>query len=353
MVPKHELVGFLHEHLNGHLVATSGRFGYRFLLQTGGISQGSILSMLLCNLYYGSIEKLLLYKENPQSPSSESSNSVPTADHDFLARQVDDFLFVSTSRPAVCSFVKRMFTGHAELGVRINRDKTLVSETLLFEVDGSETPIEPPVARAQFPWCGMLFDTSTGEVSIDYERFHNGKAKESLTVDFDGFEGRKLEVRMESYVRPRCVPILFDPLINSRRVIILNFYQVMLFAAAKTVEHIRSTDVCPTIKNNEYFLLKCIDALAAYSGRQIRCNLRNNSQDHASLVLDDQALAWLTWHAFSKVVSRFESLGSLRLKILGRLQSQDRPLLLSSVSGKRTLAIAFERFALDKILQLS
>ena len=306
--------------------------------------------MLLCNLYYGEMEKLLLYKGNPQSPGSYKS--MGSVDQDFLARQVDDFIFVSRSTSTVLNFVKRMWEGHAELGVRINRDKTLVSQALTFDVDGSDTPIEPPVAPTFFPWCGMLFDTRTGEVYIDYERFHNGKAKESLTVDFDGSEGRKLEVRMESYVRPRCVPILFDPLINSRSVIIINFYQLMLFAAAKTVEHFRSTDVCPTIEHNENFVLRCIDSLASYAGRQIRCNLRHQAPNPSSLILDDRALCWLTWHAFSKVFSHLGKLGSLGSKILGRSQHQHRPSRWNSLSTDRTLAIAFERFALNKIIKL-
>jgi Telomerase ribonucleoprotein complex - RNA binding domain len=352
MVPRVEIVSLLQEHLHGHLVATSGRFGQRYLLQTGGISQGSILSMLLCNLYYGCVEDLLLNDENPQSPDSKTGSRLKNVDRDFLARLVDDFLFVSTSKPAVCNFLKRMWTGNVELGVQINRDKTIVSEALTFQVDGSTSPIELPVAQEFFPWCGMLFNTRTGEVAIDYERFYNGKTQESLTVDFDGSEGRKLGVRMESYVRPRCVPILFDPLINSRSAIIINYYQIMLFGAAKTAEHLRSTDVCPTIKKNEDFILKCIDSLAAYSGRQIRCNLRHQARDETSFVLDDHALLWLTWHAFSKVYTQLDNFGSLGLKILARFQLKGRPDVLNSVPAERTLAIAYDRFALDRIIQL-
>jgi hypothetical protein len=352
------LCELLHEHLGSHLVVTSGRYEQRYLLQTGGISQGSILSMLLCNLYYGNVENLMLNRDNPQSPRVSDHLSEEQVDSDFLARLVDDFLFVSTSKPAVSNFLKRMWCGREELGVGVNKEKTLVSEEIGFEVDCEEGPKivlarVAPVRHASgerlFPWCGMLFHPRTGEVLIDYQRFQDGDAKDSLTVDFIGSEGKKLGVRMESFARPRCLPILYDHSINTRRTIVTNFYQMMLFSAAKTAEHLRSTGVNPTTARNEDFLLDSIDSLASYSSRQIRSNLRKKNPVRRTLPLTDESLLWLTWHAFSSVFTQLDDFPSLGHRINSKLQGQECP--SSNLEG--IVAMAYHRFSLDRIIEIS
>jgi hypothetical protein len=360
LVQRGRLCELLEEHLGGHLVVTSGRYEPRYLLQTGGISQGSILSMLLCNLYYGNMENLILNKDNPQSPRVSDRLSEERVDSEFLARLVDDFLFVSTSRPSTSNFLKRMWRGREELGVGVNKEKTLVSEEIVFEFDGDEGPttVSAPIAPARhasnerlFPWCGMLFNCRTGEVSIDYQRFQDGDAKDRLTVDFVGSEGKKLGVRMESFARPRCLPILYDHSINTRTTIVINFYQMMLFSAAKTAEHLRSTDVNPTTAQNEGFLLSCVDSLVSYSNRQIRSNLRKKNPDRGwTLILTDETLLWLTWHAFSTVFfTQIDDFPSLGHRIHTKFQTQACP--SSNLEG--IVAMAYHRFSLDKIIEKS
>ncbi len=333
MVQGSSLNNLLHEHLVSHLVVTPGRYEKRYLVQTNGISQGSILSMLLCNLYYGNIENRLLNKENPQSPRVRDHILDVPANSDFLARQVDDFLFISSSKSSVASFLKQMWFGRPELGIKINQAKTLVSEEVTFQVEKENemTVVRPRVApgstgsgKQLFPWCGFLFDVQTGEVFVDYNRFQDCVAKDSLTVHSVGSEGLKLATRMKSFARPRCVPILFDNAINRRSTIVTNFYQMMLFAAAKTAEYMRSEHVHPFVANNEDFILNCIDLLCSYSGRQIRCNLKCQSPERRMLVLADDALEWLTWHAFFHVFSQLDDFSSLRKRIESKLARVQR-----------------------------
>ena len=59
-IGKRAVMDQLREHLTRHMVVTQGRFGKRYLLQSKGIPQGSILSTLLCNFYYGDVEQRLL-----------------------------------------------------------------------------------------------------------------------------------------------------------------------------------------------------------------------------------------------------------------------------------------------------
>lgn len=360
MVQRQTMLKLLKEHVKGHLVVTSGRYEQRYFLQTGGIPQGSVLSMLLCNIYYGNIENLMLNKENPQSPRLTSAGLSDTPpNQDFMARQVDDFLFISASKSAASNFLGRMWAGRPELGVRINQEKSLVSEEIPIQFvnqeDESSASARIPIASSRgsftgklFPWCGMLFDTRFGEVYLDYERFQGEEAKNSLTVDSVGGEGRKLASRMQSYARPRCLPILFDVSINSRKTIITNYYQMMLYSAAKTAEHLRSTDVHPTVAVNESYVICSIDSLAAFSGRQIRCNLSH--QGSRTMMLDDAMLLWLTWHAFSTVFGNLHGFASMSRRIDSKLTPCIPP--STSPDLEAIIADAYHRFSLDKIIEL-
>lgn len=60
ILQKKKIVALLEEHVSCHLVSSTGRYGRRFLTQSRGIPQGSILSTVLCNSYYGKVEKNLL-----------------------------------------------------------------------------------------------------------------------------------------------------------------------------------------------------------------------------------------------------------------------------------------------------
>lgn len=353
LVQRRSLLNLLHEHLTSHLVMTTGRHEKRYLVQTSGISQGSILSMLLCNLYYGNAENLLLNNGNPQSPRLITEQTTA----DFLARQVDDFLFITTSKASVTSFVKQMWLGKPELGININQAKTLVSEEVVFDIEdenGSRRVI-PPLANQTFrssgdlfPWCGMLFDVRTGEVFVDYDRFQDGIAKNSLTVDSVGCEGRKLAARMISFTRPRCLPILFDSTINRENTIVTNFYQMMLFSAAKTTEYLRSSHVNPDVARNEDFLLRCINAVGQYAGRQIRSNLHRQCPNKRVLFLEEDLLMWLTWHAFFHVFSHLNDFSSLSRCIHSKLEAQRVPRSgLTKIVTRASL-----RFLLENIIKL-
>jgi telomerase reverse transcriptase len=118
---KDQIIELLVEHLTSHLVVLRGRFGDRFFIQSSGIPQGSILSSLLCNFYYGHVEKELLGSD--ASPTSEGSASDHTH---LLLRIVDDFLLISTDRSLSTKFISAMTKGDDRLGVHINNDKILV-----------------------------------------------------------------------------------------------------------------------------------------------------------------------------------------------------------------------------------
>lgn len=301
MVEKGELLNSLEEHLLSHMVLIDGRYGSRLLVQRRGIAQGSIVSSLLCNFYYCDMEKRLL----ANTGLLNENGVVQRSDRHLLVRIVDDFLLISTDPVISHNFVQRMWNGDSEFGVCINKAKTLTSfSALLVNSGGGEELLENGTVKLEsginvFPWCGLLFDTSTGEVGIDYSRFANQKAIDGLTIDRTGKEGKLFEIRMKSFVRPRCQALLFDPQINGPEMIRINFYQMMLLSAIKTGEYLRK-GLRGGVRKNPHFVVRCIDALVSYAHSLITARLGTERIERMGF-LGKQECDFLSLDAFHHV----------------------------------------------------
>lgn len=359
-----KILALVREHIKSHMVITSGRYQHKILLQTSGISQGSVLSTTLCNLYYGFVEKVMFKSQmngpcpNDETNSVENENPYSSAEavdetDDLMARFVDDFIFISPNKCSLWNFLAQTCRGMPDLGAQINPDKSLVSADMTVQVKVNKpsgdinafagttsSSTSFPVCNRKnrrgavlFPWCGLLFDTETGEVHMDYERFHGGRIRDSLTVDFDGNEGKKMRARMQSFVVPRCLPILYDSTINSFESVVTNFYQMMLLTAAKTAEYIRtqnthrfaSTGKKPsefTLRNVDY-LIKCIHELPTFAHWSIKKILKSlcPSKRRAKFSIQFRLASWLTWEAFYHVFSYLLDFE----KLAGRIQSESLP----------------------------
>ena len=320
LVHKEDVMELLREHLRSHIVVMQGRYGNRFLLQSTGIPQGSVLSTLLCNYYYGNVEKALLedttgVRTASEVPCASCTTGTNNGHATLLVRMVDDFLLVTTNRELSVKFLRIMSAGNSEYGVQINKEKTLVSDAGLMEnIGGTEDKHQCAVVDAGedgktvFPWCGMLFDTENGEISIDYSRFAGDRATDALTVDRSGGEGRRLDIRMKSFIRPRCQPMLFDPRINSTQTVAVNFSQVILLCAVKTVSYVVDGMDGGAEKNGSY-IARCIDNVILYTYKLITERLHqenaslapNQSSQECFLHLKRKDAMWLGWSAFRSI----------------------------------------------------
>jgi hypothetical protein len=93
------------------------------------------------------------------------------------------------------------------------------------------------------------------EVHIDYSRFEGKAANESIRrFEKSRKEGAKFISRLQSFLAPRCQPILFDPNINSWEVLCINFYQTVAFAAVKCVLYFQSGGLESGIDSNIDFI---------------------------------------------------------------------------------------------------
>jgi telomerase reverse transcriptase len=149
---KDDLMHLLREHVERNLV----KVGKKFYRQKRGIPQGSVLSSILCNFFYAEFERDVLgFALGPGS---------------LLMRLVDDFCFVTADRQRAEQFVKVMHRQHADYGVSVKREKSLTNFDAMTE-DGYR--IRKCDDSAKFPYCGLLLDTRTLEVSKDSSRIRH------------------------------------------------------------------------------------------------------------------------------------------------------------------------------------
>jgi len=299
-------------------------FGPRFLVQKRGIPQGSVLSTILCNFYYGNVETELLdgvfTEENQRDVNEESKtesedrHSYPSHAH-LLVRIVDDFLLVTTDRDTSMRFLSKMGVGIPHLGVQTNKTKTQTNYNRQSDERQDEAQyVKCDNQMAFFPWCGMLFDIKTCEVRVDYSRFSGKLVADSLTVDRVGKEGLCLNARMKSFVRPRCLPIFHDARLNGHETIKLNFYQAILFCAVKCICYMCG-GMEGGVKRNSAFVYESIEDVILYSSNLINSRLRNvceekerhqHGESNIPLWLGMKEAMWLGRHAFCAVLKRKE-----------------------------------------------
>jgi hypothetical protein len=330
---KEQVMEQLREHLMSHLLVAKGRHGNRYLVQATGIPQGSVLSSLLCNFYYGNIERRLFGHDFTQLPSNDTTTSL-------LVRMIDDFLLVSTCCNRVKHFLSVMSQGVPDLGVEINSEKTKVNKEIhLTCEDGTSATVQPDVIEADsgcfFAWCGMLFDCSTGEVRVDYSRFLASGVETSLTFDRTRSIGKQLLVQMKAFVRPRCIPILFDSLINSRNTQIVNFYQLLVLAAVKTVEYLHCTDMVISLETNVPFLCNCIESTSMYAFNLTIDRLKKQSMASTVVLGFKRVLAaQLGWIAFFDVFCHVDELRCLLDPLKAKLSTghEDHQKLHASIA---------------------
>ncbi|PVU94436.1 hypothetical protein BB561_002534, partial [Smittium simulii] len=161
VILKNEILELIDEHVNKNLI----KFGPRYFIQTQGIPQGSILSPLLCNLYFGIIEKTKI---------------IPKFDKNCLIlRQMDDFLFISTKKEMAENFLNIIYNDLKGYGLKVNRDKTVVN----FNTKVNGDVLNQIKENIGFPWSGLLLDQRNLSVEADYLRFGEKELRDGLTLD--------------------------------------------------------------------------------------------------------------------------------------------------------------------------
>lgn len=244
-----QVLELLHEHLRRNIVRSGGVY----LLQTVGIPQGSVLSTLLCSMFYAHLEAT--HSLSGGAAIGDGSNA-STRDTSVLCRWTDDLLHISATRAPAEGFLSAALAGFAEYGCSVNTNKTSLnfdftpSSTSSGCTTGGAASPTPQIPRREvmsgggrggrrcIAWCGLLIDSENLELRVDYARYAGDWAREAVTVPGRLGSGAQspfahLGRRVVAYLRPKCTALLYDHSINSPLTARLNVYQSFLLAAIK------------------------------------------------------------------------------------------------------------------------
>lgn len=173
LVRKEDLMCWIENMLKNNML----QLDKSFYTQIAGIPQGHRLSSLLCCLYYGHLDRTLIYpflEEASRDLSDEEGDrekELITSQSYKLLRFIDDYLFVSTSRDQAISFYYRLKEGFPDYNCFVNEKKFCIN----FEDEGESQSSfkrmyvgdnEVPFIR----WTGLLINSRTFEVQVDYKR---------------------------------------------------------------------------------------------------------------------------------------------------------------------------------------
>jgi len=280
---------------------------------------------MFCNIYFGNIERYLLKDAFDKDSSHVIRGSSSSADcnvvfiqskHDLhlLVRIVDDFLLISTSKETSIRFLNKLNKGIPKLGVKINSDKSRVNYPI--SLGDTITNSNEQVTRVSndfFPWCGLLINTKTCEISLDYSRFSGLQASDTVVIHRGGNEGTNLKKKMKDFVRPRCnQKLLFSSQINGIDMIRLNFYQTFVLCAIKLVHYLNGSGVSSS--GHEQFIYNSACDTIHYAFLLISSKLKHGdvqivsstdtNMDSSMFQLEWKDALWLGRQAFSSVFTR-------------------------------------------------
>ncbi|KAK4334926.1 Telomerase reverse transcriptase [Rhodotorula toruloides] len=296
-VARDRLMHLLREHITTNLVKVSGRL-YR---QKTGIPQGSIMSSLLCALFYGDMERRKL-------AFTDDENST-------LLRYVDDFLFITTERARAVQFLSTMSDGIPEYGCAISPDKRLMN----FDVALADGEVVPPLPEGEdFPWCGLAINPETLEVRVSTTAATEKDVVNQLTIQRHRKPGQAFLHAMFRAVKVRSHVMYTDTSHNSLSTVYINIYRSMLVVALKFQAYVQEWGTDPRRKTG--FLYKIIQQVVNFQWADVVSKSRSRKAQALKVELGLKRLwfVWLGYHAFHRVLSRRPSVYSSLLTLLSR-----------------------------------
>ncbi|GAA5959406.1 hypothetical protein JCM21900_006848 [Sporobolomyces salmonicolor] len=292
-VHRTKLMSLLREHITTNLVKVSGRL-YR---QKDGIPQGSVLSSLLCSLFYGDMERTCLGFTRDGSS--------------LLLRYVDDFLFISTKRDLATRFLQVMHAGIPEYGCYIASEKRLTN----FDVALVDGEVVPPLPRGDaFPWCGLSIDPKTLELKLNTKLQMDKEIADQLTVQRYRKPGQAFINAIA--VKIRSHPMYTDTSYNSLSTVYSNIYQAMLVVALKFQVYVQEWSW--DLRHRLGFFWRAIQQIVRfkYTALTHQASSRKARKLQVALGIKRSWVAWLGYHAFHRVLSRRPSSSAPLLDLL-------------------------------------
>ncbi|CAN8300216.1 unnamed protein product [Cochlearia groenlandica] len=287
-----------------------------FYVQIAGIPQGHRLSSLLCCFYYGHLERTLIYpflEEASKDVSTKECNRkkelIITPMSYKLLRFIDDYLFVSTSRDQASNFYQRLKNGFPDYNCVMNEKKFCINFEDEEESKSSSNRMYVGDNGVPFiRWTGLLINSNTFEVQVDYTRYLSGHISSTFSVAWQNKPVKNLRQKLCYFLVPKCHPILFDSNINSGAIVRLNIYQIFLLAAMKF--HCYVYELSRFWKLDPRHMSKFITRSIRYMFRLITRRMRRintGSSFRPVLKLRKEEVIWLGLHAYIQVLKRKNS----------------------------------------------
>ncbi|KAL3832037.1 hypothetical protein ACJMK2_023717, partial [Sinanodonta woodiana] len=283
---KHETVESLLQLLSSHLFNNIIKVGGSFFLQTKGISQGSVLSTLLCSLFYGHME----------------GSHFTFAEDELIMRVVDDYLFVTPNQDSAKNFLDKMLEGIPEYNCFTNINKVLVNFPHTHQRLGTITMIDSEVSE-WFPWCGIMFSMKTLEVRGDYSRYAGVSIRDTITFDLSNKPGKALRDKLLFSVRQKCHHIYMDISINSPENIVRNCYYLFMLSAFRFHACTRQLPWKQRPKDNPHYFFGVLMELA----RHVWVLCRHKKGMKSEFILRKSEILWLCLKAFHVKMERHHS----------------------------------------------
>ena len=225
------------ESLASHVRQNLVRLGKKYFVQRRGIPQGSVVSSLLVNVFYGRLEAEVLGWEREASSSSTTADGKPDY---LLMRLIDDFLLVTTSRARAEAFLRVLHRGVPEYGVVVKPEKSLANFAV--SIDGKPVP---RCDASTFPYCGLAIDVRSLEIRKESSRSTaaapgaGSTAADALTVEFSSAPGRSFQRKALNAFKIRMHAMFVDSAFNSLEVVAANLYAGFREAALRMLSYLR------------------------------------------------------------------------------------------------------------------
>ncbi|EFW14423.1 telomerase reverse transcriptase [Coccidioides posadasii str. Silveira] len=318
-----DLLALLEQHVRNNLV----KIGKKYFRQKNGIPQGSVVSSILCNFFYGEHERAEL-------------GFLGGDEESLLLRLIDDYLLITTKEDAATRFLRVMLEGGQEYGILVTPGKTLVN----FEVEmgGYDIRRLGRLSQEQFPYCGNLIDTRTLAISKDRTRRQDDDLHvcDSLTLELRKTPGQGFYRKSLSMFKLQAHAMFFDVKHNSASVVLAGVYHAFLDCAMRMYAYLRSLSRRQRNSREvrrssmDDMLTRTIGGLIDYAVRLIRSCTKSSGGDDGegrsgstgnNAIITRVQIQWLAVQAFREVLGKKQSRSGRTIQWLDSVGRASRP----------------------------
>ena len=274
-----QVLKLLQEHIQQNVI----KIGKKYFRQKDGIPQGSILSSLLCSFFYGHFESNRL--------------EFLAKGESLLLRLIDDFLLITTNQGHARRFLQVMVDGSEAYGISVNTKKSLAN----FEMLVNRAKISRLHGSSVFPYCGMLIDTRTLEVSKDRAR-KDALMSNALTVDYDRRPGQSFHRKVLMSLKIQMHAMVLDTSLNAPGLVEAGLFQNFTETAMKMHRYLMSL---PRRKRpSGKLVIGVIKDLAKLAGSSTCGTRRSKTVSEWTCSISGRHILWLVTTAFEDVLKK-------------------------------------------------